>query len=137
MGEEWRTIRIAPKFLVSSHGRVKKESTGRLLKIQPAKKKHEYPSVTLEHDRRWFRKGVHILVAMAFVDGEAPGLLVNHKDGNKSNPLPDNLEWVTHKENMRHATMTGLRDGVNRVWITNEFGQQVEVFRNKEGKWDY
>ena len=46
---------------------------------------------------------VHRLVAMAFVSGYRPGLEVNHKDLNKLNNLPENLEWVTHSQNIRHG----------------------------------
>lgn len=53
---------------------------------------------------------VHRLVAMAFhrlpVDGEQ----VNHKDGNKQNNIPDNIEWVTCRRNIEHAIETGLHD---------------------------
>ncbi len=46
---------------------------------------------------------VHRLVAFAFCAGHATGLVVNHKDGNRTNNNAANLEWVTHGENMRHA----------------------------------
>lgn len=45
---------------------------------------------------------VHRLVAAAFL-GEQKGLCVNHIDSNRSNNNINNLEWVTHLENIRHA----------------------------------
>lgn len=51
---------------------------------------------------------LHQLVANAFVPGKKEGLVPNHKDGNKTNCLPSNLEWVTQSENMKHAYATGL-----------------------------
>ena len=47
---------------------------------------------------------IHRLVATAFL-GQAPSadrVLVNHKDGNKVNNAVENLEWVTHAENVSH-----------------------------------
>lgn len=52
---------------------------------------------------------VHLLVARAHVPGMAPGLQVNHKDGDKSNNRAANLEWVTASRNQAHAVETGLR----------------------------
>lgn len=50
---------------------------------------------------------VHRLVARAFCDGYADGLLVNHKDGDKLNNNAENLEWVTQSENIKHAYAIG------------------------------
>lgn len=52
---------------------------------------------------------VHRLIAMAWCDGYAPGLAVNHKDGVKDNNHASNLEWVTAAENNAHAVTNGLR----------------------------
>ncbi len=46
----------------------------------------------------------HRLVAEAFVAGRTEFCNeVNHKDGVRGNGRADNLEWVTHLENMRQA----------------------------------
>jgi hypothetical protein len=45
---------------------------------------------------------VHRLVMMSFEQREGK-FDVNHKDGNKlNNTYPDNLEWCTHSENVKH-----------------------------------
>jgi hypothetical protein len=51
---------------------------------------------------------IHYLVCRS-VYGERPaGLVINHKDGNKLNNHPDNLEYCTVAENIAHAVATGL-----------------------------
>lgn len=58
---------------------------------------------------------VHRLVASAFLGGSPPGKPeVNHKDGDKTNNSVDNLEWVSHSENHKHAYLTGLSGLITR-----------------------
>jgi hypothetical protein len=41
--------------------------------------------------------------------GDLPkGLCVNHKDGNKLNNSPSNLEYITISENVKHSIKMGL-----------------------------
>lgn len=46
---------------------------------------------------------VHHLVALAFIGQRAPGMQINHIDGDKRNNRPDNLEYVTASQNGMHA----------------------------------
>lgn len=65
----------------------------------------------------WYEKdgnslrSVHRRVACKYVKNPDPKTLtdVNHKDGDKSNNDPSNLEWVTRSYNIKHAYKNGLR----------------------------
>lgn len=50
---------------------------------------------------------MHLYVAKAWVDGWFEGAEVNHKDYNRKNYHADNLEWVTHKDNINYSVTAG------------------------------
>lgn len=51
---------------------------------------------------------VHTLVAAAFIGPRPADLEINHKDGDKLNNVPGNLEYVTRRQNAAHASEHGL-----------------------------
>lgn len=64
--------------------------------------------------RQWY---VHRLVAMAFLGvPQIPKMVVNHKNGIKTDNRPKNLEWVSQSDNIRHAIRKGLQKHIG--WIS-------------------
>jgi hypothetical protein len=88
-------------YKISSLGRLK----GRTGRINSGWDTGGYTHVTVG-DKSY---QLHRLVASSFKTSiNIEKKEVNHKDGNKKNNTVDNLEWVTHKENIQHAFDTGL-----------------------------
>ena len=61
-----------------------------------------YARIILSDGKGHHTHYVHRLVAMAFVSGDT-SLTVNHIDMNKLNNRADNLEWISHADNLAKA----------------------------------
>lgn len=66
-----------------------------------------YLMVGLNKDAVQRKRPVHVLVAEAFVDGWFPGAEVNHKDFDRTNNRAENLEWVSHSDNVTYSYSNG------------------------------
>jgi len=62
-----------------------------------------YLTVRLSKGGNTSTKYLHRLLAEAFVPNHMNKPLINHRNGNKLDNSPKNLEWVTHAENIQHA----------------------------------
>lgn len=105
--EIWKTVSKHPNYEVSTEGRVKNKTTGRILVA--TNDSRGYPAVTVLDEDGQHTKNVHRLVAETFIPNPDGKRTVNHKDGNKSNNHTSNLEWNTLSENLKHAYRTGLK----------------------------
>lgn len=97
-------------YMVSSWGRVESQHTfhGRAPRIHSVRLSHDgYQYVKLRCDGRVKFCKVHILVAEAFIGLRPDGLVVNHRDKDRQNNRPENLEWVTVQRNTEHGWETG------------------------------
>jgi len=79
----------------------------------------QYKTFTAGNHKHYY---VHRIVCIAFhpIEGKVTyddyaEMEVNHKDGNTLNNHKDNLEWVTHSENMLHSYAQGLNKKVRAV----------------------
>ncbi len=99
--EIWKPI-PGSRYEASSLGRVRSTRI-----LAPKTTKFGYLATSLRIGRKWVHPLVHVLVAAAWIGPKKNGLQVNHKDCNKKNNTPKNLEYVTRKENAAHAVKNG------------------------------
>jgi hypothetical protein len=104
-GETIASISEFPNYFVSTSGYIFNSNMKRI----SFGKCGEYPTVRLTKNGKRVHKLVHRIVAKAFIPNHYNKPCVNHMDGIKNNNDSSNLEWSTHKENMRHAIETDLR----------------------------
>lgn len=111
---EWKAIIGYPGYKVSDEGQVYSMKSNRLLTISD----HDngYKTVALCRDGKTKRPFVHRLVYEAFVGAIPERYEINHKDENPSNNHLDNLEALTHWENMLYGTRNQRISRGNKVW---------------------
>lgn len=111
-GENWEDIsNYKGIYQVSSFGRVKrlyKNGNMKILKpyFNQAGKGYLVVNLSKSGKTKWFL--VSRLVAQAFLPNPSNKPEVNHIDGHPLNNFVENLEWVTHTENIQHALKTRL-----------------------------
>jgi len=101
--EEWRPVPGFEKVEVSSLGRVRNTSSGKVLKPGTHYARHGKPYLKIDYFFKGLprkNKRVHLLVCLAF-HGPSPyeGAQVKHKDDDGLNNKEDNLSWGTHLDN--------------------------------------
>ena len=79
-------------------------------KIVNTNQTEHYPYAMLNKHSRQYHRRVHVLVAAAFIGPRPPGMTVHHKDHDKTNNHRSNLEYLSHKQNIRKAVEAGRFD---------------------------
>lgn len=118
--EIWRESKLLVGYEVSNHGSVRRTVNKRMKTI--LRDGRGYCSVNAVL--------VHRIVAEAFLENYSLNLVVNHKDGNKSNNHVSNLECITQSQNILHANAENLNSNHRRYPVI-----QVDYLGNVVGSY--
>lgn len=110
--EHWRpVVGFEGWYEISSIGRVRRVGRGKAARVgrilRPAVNHPGYLYVHLSRHNVQRNVSIHRAVAEAFIGPCPTGMELNHKDCDKKNNRPGNLEWVTRSRNTQHAHDNG------------------------------
>lgn len=105
--ETWKPVKgFESTYEVSNTGHVRR--VGEFTRRKPQLTHKGYHKIFLYDGNKKKALFVHRMVAEAFLPRRSGKDIINHKNGHKLHNFVENLEWVTHKENIRHGWRTGL-----------------------------
>lgn len=100
------------RFYATRDGKIFSRLMGRQRQLSPyTDRKTGYVRIGIGDHKCY----LHRVIAMAFIPNPLGLDEVNHKDHDKANSHADNLEWVTHKENLAKARV------FHGNWTTGEW----------------
>ena len=102
-----------PNYSLTDKGVITNLTTG--IVKRPSIGKNGYYVTDLSSSGKSKKQYIHRLLALNFLDNPNNFNVVNHLDGNKLNNELSNLEWTTHKGNIRHAYRIGLHKPKRRM----------------------
>jgi hypothetical protein len=121
-----QTIKDFENYLITKDGDIYRNITYRKLKCSIDK--NGYLKIRLLNKSGRKSMFLHRLLAIQFIPNPLNKPFINHIDGNKSNNKLNNLEWCTHKENMKHAWDNNLyKDYTDSIKKANN-AKSIEVF---------
>lgn len=110
MTEKWKIITYAPNYMVSNFANVKNIKSQRniFLNYDRVKKTNTRMRVGLSYNGKCKGYYLHRVVAEHFIKNTDNLPEVNHINGDCYNNRPENLEWISKIDNMRHAVKCNL-----------------------------
>lgn len=145
--EEWKVINdYGGKYKISNLGRIKNKDD---LIIKTYKATNGYITGCFWYKGKSRKRLIHRLVAEYFIPNPMNLSDVNHKDEDKENNNINNLEWMSHKDNMNYGSVKQKIGRANRgrkasketliklsenshnsIWINNDTNEKF-VNKNK------
>ena len=142
--EHWKVIPSTEgRYSASNRGRIRRNAGPQCRKtriVNPTRKNRAKLVIEVKHQPKRLQVAVHNLVAEAWLGPCPDGLEVNHKNRDRHDNRPENLEYVTHAENIQHAKMTGVRnntklspDAVRAMRRMRASGAHIDAIANRFG----
>ena len=108
-----KTLFNYDRYIIYKDSRIFDKKLNKFINFQ--KNTDGYYCVTLRSNyNKRVTKRVHRIIAECFIYKIEGKNFINHKDGIKTNNAIENLEWVTHSENIKHAWDTKLITNTNQ-----------------------
>ena len=136
-GEPCRLIPGYEDYAVSASGKVFSLKHGKVYELKP--KLHDgYPQITLSMDGITRTRNIHNLVMLCWAGACPQGYEINHINRNRSDNRLENLEYVTHQENVLHSRKLGSWEAIRgeqapRVKLTEKQILQIRAMWNNGG----
>lgn len=113
-------------YKVSNLGRIKSLYTGKVLAKRIDTSNYIHVVLYKNKIKKTYR--VHRLVAEAFIPNPKKLPFVNHRDENRQNNIVDNLEWVTHSQNIAYS----IGKKIKQYDKNNKFIREWETAKEAE-----
>ena len=108
------TIPNYSKYVATDAGEIIRIDSGKVLKPRPLKNGYLRVGLTSDSGKRKDEL-IHRIICRCFNGAPASGHeCVNHKNADKTDNRPSNLEWCSYEENMYHASANNLLESQSR-----------------------
>lgn len=114
-------------YFITIDGEIVNSRTGKILKGWGSSAGYRSAIITWEGTREMVRH--HHLVMRWFVGPRPPGMVINHKNGIKTDNRLPNLEYCTPKQNRDHAVVNRLYHSGERCSWSKLNGESIHLIR--------
>lgn len=126
--------------IVNTLGEFISVKSGEKRKLKVTKQGYLEIGLFSSENKKYSWQRAHRVVAQYFIPNPENKPFVNHIDGDKTNNCVENLEWVTHQENMEHAKNHNLvwrgEDHTKSIYSEDQVEEICKLlemgYRNKE-----
>jgi hypothetical protein len=126
---EWRpVIGFEGLYEVSDTGEIASLKYGKRRILRKKTNDQGYHTVSTYKDGKQYCLRVNRCVASSFIANPKNKPFVNHINKIRNDNRVENLEWVTHRENMVHAFNTS---GDRRKFTIDDINKMYQIIKNK------